>query len=82
MNINGTNVFSSFLIMKAQDYLTALKVVREIQREQAYSRGCADPWLAQTLQTIELYAPLDFSYTCARVTRKELIKAYDGKLFQ
>ena len=68
--------------MKAQDYLTALKVVREIQRDQAYSRGCADPWLAQTLQTIELYAPLDFSYTCARVTRKELIGAYDGTLFK
>lgn len=68
--------------MKAQDYLTALKVVREIQRKQAYSRGSADPWLAQTLQTIELYVPLDFSHTCARVTKKEVIEAYNGKLFQ
>lgn len=68
--------------MTAQDYLTALKVVREIQRYQAYSRGCADLCLAQTLQLIELHTPLDFSHTCARVTRKELVKAFDGELFK
>nr|DAF75794.1 MAG TPA: hypothetical protein [Microviridae sp.] len=28
MNINGTNIFS-FLLMTAEDYLTALKVIRE-----------------------------------------------------
>ena len=68
--------------MNAQDYLTALKVVREIQRKQAYSRGYADLCLAQTLQIIEMYTPLDFSHTCARVTRMELIKTFDGKLFK
>ena len=67
--------------MKAQDYLTALKVIREIQRKQAYSKGCSDPWLAQTLSTIELYCPLDFSKTCGRVTKAAILAAYDGKLF-
>lgn len=67
--------------MKAKDYLTALKVIREIQRKQAYSTGTTQPFLAETLQTIELYCPLDFSKTCGRVTKEVLIGSYDGKLF-
>ena len=67
--------------MKAQDYLTALKVIREIQRKQAYRSGRSDPWLAQTLSTIELFCPLDFSKTCGRVTKDVISKAYDGNLF-
>ena len=58
--------------MKAQDYLTALKVIREIQRKQAYCSGRSDPCLAQTLSTIELYCPLDFSKTCGRVTKSSI----------
>lgn len=68
--------------MKAQDYLTALKVIREIQKKQAYCSGRSDPWLAQTLSTIELYCPLDFSKTCGRVTHAVILNAYDGKLFK
>ena len=67
--------------MKDQDYLTALKVIREIQQKQAYSSGRTDPWLAQTLSTIELYCPLDFSKTCSRVTKASILKVYNGKLF-
>ena len=67
--------------MKAQDYLTALKVIREIQKKQAYSTGCSDPCLAQTLSTIELYCPLDFSKTGARVTKRVILNVYNGKLF-
>lgn len=67
--------------MTAKDYLTALKVIREIQRKQAFSTGTSQPFLAETLQTIELYCPLDFSKTCGRVTKEVLISAYDGKLF-
>ena len=46
--------------MTAKDYLTALKVIREIQRKQAYCSGTSQPFLAETLKTIELYCPLDF----------------------
>ena len=67
--------------MKAQDYLTALKVIREIQQKQAYSSGRADPWLAQTLTTIELYCPLDFSKSGGRVTKSDVLNVYNGKLF-
>lgn len=67
--------------MTAKDYLIALKVIREIQRKQAFSTGKSQPFLAETLQTIELYCPLDFSKTCGRVTKEVLIVAYDGKLF-
>ena len=67
--------------MKAQDYLTALKVIREIQRKQAYCSGRSDPCLAQTLSTIELYCPLDFSKTCGRVTKAVILQTYEGKLF-
>lgn len=67
--------------MTAKDYLTALKVIREIQRKQAFSTGKPQPFLADTLQAIELYCPLDFSKTCGRVTKEVLIGAYEGKLF-
>jgi len=68
--------------MTAKDYLTALKVIREIQKKQAYCSGCSDLWLAQTLSTIELYIPLDFSKTCGRVTKEVILNAYGGKLFK
>lgn len=80
MNINGINVFNLYL-MTAKDYLTALKVIREIQRKQAYSSGMSQAFLAETLKTIELYCPLDFSKTCGRVTRKSLLSCYNGTLF-
>ena len=67
--------------MKAQDYLTALKVIREIQKKQACRSGRSDPWLAQTLSTIELYCPLDFSKTCGRVVKSTILNVYNGKLF-
>jgi len=67
--------------MTAKDYLTALKVIREIQRKQAFSTGTSQPFLADTLKTIELYCPLDFSKTCGRVTEKVLLSSYNGKLF-
>ena len=67
--------------MTAQDYLTALKVIREIQRKQAYSSGTSQSFLADTLKTIELYCPLDFSETCGRVTKEVLLRSYNGKLF-
>ena len=67
--------------MKAQDYLTALKVIREIQQKQAYRSGRSDPWLAQTLSTLELYCPLDFSKTCGRVIASSILDVYNGKLF-
>ena len=67
--------------MKAQDYLTALQVIREIQQKQAYCTGRSDSCLAQTLSTIELYCPLDFSKTGGRVTKSDVLKVYNGKLF-
>lgn len=67
--------------MTAQDYLTALKVIREIQRKQAYCSGTSQPFLADTLKTIELYCPLDFSKSGGRVTQQTLISCYDGNLF-
>ena len=67
--------------MTAKDYLTALKVIREIQRKQAFSTGSSQPFLADTLKTIELYCPLDFSKTGGRVTKEVLLSSYSGKLF-
>jgi hypothetical protein len=67
--------------MTAQDYLTALKVIREIQRKQAYSTGTSQPFLAETLKTIELYCPLDFSKSGGRITKATLLSCYSGKLF-
>ena len=81
MNINGTNVFSLFLIMTAKDYLTALKVIREIQRKQAYCTGCSEPYLAETLKEIEMYRPLDFSKSGGRITKGVILSSYNGNLF-
>lgn len=67
--------------MTAKDYLTALKVIREIQRKQAYCSGCSQPFLAETLKTIELYCPLDFSKSGGRVTDKSIMSVYNGSLF-
>ena len=67
--------------MTAQDYLTALKVIREIQRKQAYCSGQTDPALAKTLSTIELYCPLDFTKSGGRVTKSKLLSSYNGSLF-
>ena len=67
--------------MTAKDYLTALKVVREIQRKQAYCTGSSQPFLAETLKTIELYCPLDFSKSCGRISKKIILSCYDGNLF-
>lgn len=67
--------------MTAKDYLTALKVIREIQRKQAYCSGTSKPFLAETLKTIELYCPLDFSKSGGRVTKETLLSCYNGNLF-
>ena len=67
--------------MTAKDYLIALKVIREIQRKQAYCTGSSKPYLADTLKDIELYCPLDFSKTCGRVTGSSVLKVYSGNLF-
>ena len=74
--------------MKAQDYLTALKVIREIQKKQAYCTGRTDPcsgqskpYLADTLKEIEMYCPLDFSKSGGRVTDKVILSCYNGNLF-
>ena len=67
--------------MTAIDYLTALKVIREIQRKQAYCSGESQPFLAATLKTIELYCPLDFSKSGGRVTEKSILSCYNGNLF-
>lgn len=71
-----------FLLMTAKDYLIALKVIREIQCKQAYCTGTSQPFLAETLKTIELYCPLDFSKTCGRVTKDTILSCYSGKLFR
>ena len=67
--------------MTAKDYLIALKVIREIQRKQAYCSGTSQPFLAETLKTIELYCPLDFSKSGGRVTKEVILSSYSGKLF-
>ena len=67
--------------MTAQDYLTAIKVIREIQRKQAYCSGASQPFLAEALQAIELYCPLDFSKSGGRVTQKTILSCYNGNLF-
>ena len=36
---------------------------------------------AETLKTIELYCPLDFSKSGGRVIEKSIMSAYDGQLF-
>ena len=67
--------------MTAKDYLIALKVIREIQRKQAYCSGQSKPCLADTLKEIEMYCPLDFSKSGGRVTKKTILSCYDGNLF-
>ena len=67
--------------MTAQDYLTALKVIREIQRKQAYCTGSSKPYLAETLKEIEMYCPLDFSKSGGRVTKNVVLSCYNGNLF-
>lgn len=67
--------------MTANDYLTALKVIRDIQRKQAYRTGSSQPFLAETLKMIELYCPLDFSKSGGRVTQKTILSCYNGNLF-
>lgn len=68
--------------MTAKDYLTALKVIREIQRKQAYCSGQAKPYLAETLKEIEMYCPLDFSKSGGRIiTEKVILSSYSGILF-
>ena len=67
--------------MTAKDYLIALKVIREIQRKQAYCSGSSKPYLADTLKEIELYCPLDFSKSGGRVTKETIMSCYNGNLF-
>lgn len=67
--------------MTAKDYLTALKVIREIQRKQAYCSGSSKTYLAETLKEIEMYCPLDFSKSGGRVTKSVILSSYSGKLF-
>ena len=67
--------------MNAQDYLTALKVIREIQRKQAFCTGLSKPYLAETLKEIEMYCPLDFSKSGGRVTKQVILSCYNGNLF-
>ena len=67
--------------MTAKDYLIALKVIREIQRKQAYCSGQSKPFLADTLKEIEMYCPLDFSKSGGRVTDKSIMSVYNGQLF-
>ena len=67
--------------MSAKDYLTALKVIREIQRKQAYRTGQSKACLAETLQEIEMYCPLDFSESGGRVIKNVLLSCYNGNLF-
>ena len=79
MIMSGINAFSE--PVSAKDYLTALKVIREIQRKQAYCSGSSQPFLAETLKTIELYCPLDFSKSGGRVTQDSILSVYNGHLF-
>ena len=67
--------------MTAKDYLTALNVIREIQRKQAFSTGRSEFYLSQTLQVIEMYCPLDFSKTGGRMIKDKMLSSYNGKLF-
>lgn len=67
--------------MTAKDYLIALKVIREIQRKQAYCTGSSKPYLSATLKEIEMYCPLDFSKSGGRVTKRVILSCYNGNLF-
>lgn len=67
--------------MTANDYLTALKVVREIQRKQAYCTGQSKLCLAETLKEIEMYCPLDFSKSGGRIIKNDMLSCYSGNLY-
>lgn len=67
--------------MTSKDYLTALKVIREIQRKQAYTCGQSKPYLADTLKEIEMYCPLDFSPSGGRILKSVFLSCYNGNLF-
>lgn len=67
--------------MKAQDYLTALNVIREIQRKQAYRTGSSDMSLVKALSYIELYCPLNFSKTGGRLIKDKMLDSYNGNLY-
>lgn len=67
--------------MTAKDYLTALKVIREIQRKQAFRTGTSQLFLAETLKTIELYCPLDLSKSGGRIIKDSINSCYNGTLF-
>ena len=73
--------YLDYFDMTAKDYLTALKVIREIQRKQAYCSGQSKPYLAETLKEIEMFIPLDFSKSGGRVTQDIILSCYDGNLF-
>lgn len=77
--MSGIHAFSES--MTAKDYLTALKVIREIQRKQAFRSGQSSSFLADTLKMIELYCPLDFSKSGGRTIRDAILSSYNGKLF-
>ena len=67
--------------MTAKDYLTALNVIRVIQRKQAFCTGRSSDYLALTIQEIEMYCPLDFSKTGGRMIKDKMLDSYNGKLF-
>lgn len=67
--------------MQAKDYLTALNVLREIQRKQAFSTGRSDMSIAKALQYVELYCPLDLSKTGGRLIKDKMLDSFNGKLF-
>lgn len=67
--------------MTAKDYLIAIKVIREIQRKQAYCTGSSKSFLADTLKEIEMFCPLDFSKSGGRVTKNVILSCYNGNLF-
>lgn len=68
--------------MQAKDYLTALNVLREIQRKQVFSTGRSDMGIVKALQYVELYCPLDFSKTGGRLIRDKMLDSFSGKLFK
>ena len=69
------------MLLKVNDYLTALKVIRDIQRKQAFCSGTSQPCLAETLKVIELYTPLDFSQSGGRSLQEVINSCYNGNLF-
>ena len=68
--------------MKAQDYVIALKVLREIQRKQAYATGRCEPCLAQAISLVELFCPLDFTKSGGRSFNERMLDSYNGNLFK